>query len=761
MKRGCYWILVSVLSLVFTQCTQSEVVKTLDEQTQDVRFAGNIRMSKLLDSLSAVASIHTNYYLSGKRAAYMLQQKPQFKNLRESVIWHTKYALELLNSGNAYGAISVLEEMLDGIEGTQDEKIKRPLLKVTYETLAVCYLRLGEDDNCIANHNDESCIVPLSKNAIHTKRKGSEMARSIYLGLLQNFPDDYQTKWLFNIACMTLGMYPHDVPKEFFIDFGALEPQNIKFNALQNRATALGVDVGGLSGAGIVEDFNNDGYSDIFCSSYGIKDPVKLFLADGKGGFTDATKSSQLHYISGGLNAKQADFNNDGFIDILLLRGAWLDEGGEWPNSLLRNNGDGTFSDVTFEAGMGTHFYPTETATWADVNNDGWVDVFIANENNAKNAHPCELFVNNGDGTFTDKAKAWGMAGNFGYAKAANFADFNSDGWMDLFLGCLGQENYVFMNRGKSENGDIKFENIAKKAGLTKPLMSFPAIVEDFDHNGFPDILTTSFPMDRLDHVAEDVAKEILGISDKVEKTKLFLNYGNERFVDVSKSWGIDKMIYAMGLNSGDLNNDGFIDIYAGTGAFAFTTLVPNRVFLNNQGKGFVEVTTKSGMGHLQKGHGVGFGDLDNDGDQDVYITLGGAVEGDDAHNALFINTNESKNWIRLKLVGKKYSNTLGARVKLTLIKNNQQVVRYFTVGAGGTFGSNSQDLEIGLGDFEKIDNIEVRWPGRAVEVFKGFKHNSAYQLEEGKPNPKVLKLNPMPLMLSKVGTNAACCDKE
>jgi hypothetical protein len=496
---------------------------------------------------------------------------------------------------------------------------------------------------------------------------------------------------------------------------------------------------------------------DVFASSYGIKDNVTLFFSDGKGGFTDMTDSAQLRGITGGLNAKQADFNNDGFMDILLLRGAWLDVGGEWPNSLLRNNGDGTFSDVTFEAGMGSSFYPTETAAWADVNNDGWVDVFIANENNDKNAHPCELFVNNGDGTFTDKAKDWNMDGNFGYAKAANFADFNNDGWMDLFLGCLGQPNYLFMNRGKQPNGELKFINIASKAGVTSPNMSFPAIVVDFDHNGFPDILSTSFPLDRLDYVAQDVGEEMLGITSKVEKTRLFLNQGNETFKDVSKEWNIDKMIYAMGLNSGDLNNDGWIDIYAGTGAFAFTTLVPNRVFLNRGGKGFDEVTMQSGMGHLQKGHGIGFGDLDNDGDQDVYITLGGAVEGDVAHNALFVNPNTGNNWLRIQLRSKENKNSVGARVRVTgKLATGKVQSWHHTVGDGGTFGSNSMELELGLGAVSEIVEVRIDWPGRKTEVYNGVGINKAWIFHEGLVKAQLRKLKHNPLM----GNSArkACC---
>lgn len=748
---------VAVLGMFVFSCQENKKSLEFDKNQADLRFEGNRQMALILDSLNTVANFQTNYFLSGKRAEQLLINKPAFKSGKEAIVWNLKYAFELLNSGNAHGAIKEIETFLKDFNGSDQEKIRIPQFKSLYELLAVAYLRHGENENCVANHNSESCILPLKGKAIHVKKNGSQQAMRYYTMLLEVYPDDIQLKWLFNIAAMTLGDFPQGVPEKFRIDFAAVDTKVTGFTPLYNAATDLGVDVKGLSGAGIIEDFNGDGFMDVFASSYGIQDNATLFFSDGKGGFIDVTDSAQLRGITGGLNAKQADFNNDGFMDILLLRGAWLDEGGEWPNSLLRNNGDGTFSDVTFAAGMGSSFYPTETATWADVNNDGWVDVFIANENNDKNAHPCELFINNGDGTFTDKAKDWGMDGNFGYAKAANFADFNNDGWMDLFLGCLGQPNYLFMNRGKQPNGELKFENIASKAGVTLPNMSFPAIVVDFDHNGYPDILSTSFPLNRLDYVAQDVGEEMLGIPNKVEKTKLFLNQGNENFKEVSKEWNIDKMIFAMGFNSGDLNNDGWIDVYAGTGAFAFTTLVPNRVFLNRGGKGFDEVTMGSGMGHLQKGHGIGFGDLDNDGDQDVYVTLGGAVEGDDAHNALFVNPNTGNHWLRLQLRSRENKNSIGARVRVTgkTASGNLQNW-YHTVGDGGTFGSNSVELEIGMGAVTEILEVRIDWPGRKREIYKGFDINKAWICKEGVIKPQIRKLKHNPLK-GNSGSKACC----
>jgi len=482
-------LFVSVIAVGFFSACNSNV-----DPKNDPRFDGNRAMVKLLDSLNQNADPDINYYLSGRRAARMMEKKHNYTNGVDIIKWEAKYCFELLNAGSTEEGIKTLTAMINNYQGGPEKALKDPEFKVVFDLLAVGYLRMGENDNCVSNHNSASCILPLKSKAFHKNTKGSLSAIDIYTQLLRVYPDDLQSRWLMNIAYMTLGKYPTEVPKEYLIPFDALDEKVEGFVPFENLAVDLGVDVNGLAGAAMTEDFNNDGHLDIFCSSYGLNDNVKLFMSDGKGGFVDETDKAMLMGITGGLNAKQADFNNDGFMDILVLRGAWLDKGGEWPNSLLKNNGDGTFSDITISAGI-LSFCPTETASWADVNNDGLLDFFIANENNNDNQFPCELYINNGNETFSNVAKEWGLAGNFGYAKAAIWSDFNNDGLQDLFISCLNYDNKLFMNRGRIGNSKkFKFENIADKAGVTLPKQSFPAIVFDYNNDGLEDIFCTSFP---------------------------------------------------------------------------------------------------------------------------------------------------------------------------------------------------------------------------------------------------------------------------
>jgi hypothetical protein len=173
-----------------------------------------------------------------------------------------------------------------------------------------------------------------------------------------------------------------------------------------------------------MEDFDGDGYLDIVASSLWLGDQIHYFRNNGDGTFEERTEAAGLTGITGGLNISHADYNNDGHADILILRGAWLASFGRHPNSLLRNKGDGTFEDVTVSAGL-LSFYPTQVGIWGDFNNDGWIDLFIGNESVTVTGlynilrpgildvpeylprlgyHPCELFLNNGNGTFTNVA---------------------------------------------------------------------------------------------------------------------------------------------------------------------------------------------------------------------------------------------------------------------------------------------------------------------------------------------------------------------
>jgi hypothetical protein len=194
------------------------------------------------------------------------------------------------------------------------------------------------------------------------------------------------------------------------------------------------------------------------------------------------------------------------------------------------------------------------------------------------------------------------------------------------------------------------------------------------------------------------------------------------------------------------LDNDGWLDFYLGTGNPDLSTLIPNRMFRNAEGNFFQDVTTAGGFGHLQKGHGIAFADLDHDGDQDVYAVMGGALTGDNYRNALFLNPGNTNHWLKLKLVGHQSNQAgIGAKIKVTVASPAGRRDIYKTVNSGGSFGSSPLRQELGLGDATSITSVEVHWPTSGIrQVFEGLQLDRAYQLKEGDSTSVALHLKPL-----------------
>jgi len=312
---------------------------------------------------------------------------------------------------------------------------------------ALCHLRAGERANCLANHNADSCLFPIQGGGVHQLQDGSRAAAAELTALLTKFPGDLRARWLLNIAHMTLGEYPDKVPARWLIppDRFAAEDDIGRF---PDVAGALGLAVNDLAGGAVMEDFDRDGFLDLMVSSWGFdeRDQLRVFRSNGDGTFTERTEQAGLTGLVGALNLIHGDYDNDGFADVLAMRGAWLFTEGHFPFSLLRNNGDFTFTDVTEEAGL-LHFKPTQTAVWFDYNGDGWLDIFVGIESAARETNRCELYRNNGDGTFTECAAEHGVD-VLSYVKSVASGDFNNDGRPDLFLSGLGGQRILFRNDG-------------------------------------------------------------------------------------------------------------------------------------------------------------------------------------------------------------------------------------------------------------------------------------------------------------------------
>lgn len=684
------------------------------------------------------------YYLNTERAAEVRRQIAAETDDPHARL-QTALAVELLNAGQTEAAIDVINRLIDQKNGRAALSAESRRLN---DMLAIAYLRLGEEQNCIGNHAAEACILPLQGGGIHKLMKGSSEAIPVYQRLLDVYQNDYRSRWLMNVAYMTLGHYPHAVPGDVLIP--GLSPAAGLVPRFPNIAADVGLHHRGLAGGISIEDFNNDGFLDLFITSHRLQDTVRFLLNDGKGGFIDQTYEAGIAGLAGGLNVVHADYNNDGFVDILILRGAWLGPQGGHPNSLLKNNGDGTFKDVTVAAGLRS-YHPTQTAAWGDFNNDGWLDLYIGNERSNRwlaawqqssstsdaVRQASELYMNNGDGTFTDVAPQLGLDAEL-FVKGVAWGDANNDGLPDLYLSVMGGPNRFYMNRGGTSLADWQFEEVAGPAGVHEPFFSFPVWFWDFDNDGWLDLCVGNSDLRRLDHAGADLAREYLGLPVQTEMPRIYRNNGDETFTDVTTSTGMNHVLFAMGGNYGDLDNDGFEDMYFGTGAPDFRSLVPNRMFLNRDGAAFEEVTLSGGFGHLQKGHGIAFGDLDRDGDQDIYAVMGGAYEGDVFQDALFENPGSATlpAWTVLELVGERANaSAIGARVQVTVTRQDGTERRlHRVVSTGGSFGASSLQLEIGLGDAVSLDEVRIIWPDaeRSIERHTALALNRAYRLKQG-----------------------------
>jgi hypothetical protein len=648
------------------------------------------------------------------------------------------YATELMNAGrneDSVKAWDVFEEMVKSFSPEMWAQGGAGILL----RKATAYMRMGEEQNCHLLNNADSCLLPIKGQGIHQKRMGSTRAIETLMTVLDKEPDNLSARWLLNIAHMTLGSYPAGVPKKFLIE-PSVFASDYPLPRFPNVARQVGVDVFAVSGGAILDDFDNDGRLDLMVSSMGFADQMRYFHNSGDGTFEERTESSGLLGEVGGLNMIQADYDNDGFVDVLVLRGGWLGRDGRFPLSLLRNNGDGTFSDVTKAAGL-LRFAPTQTAVWLDYDGDGWLDLFVGNESGKDDPYPCHLFHSNRDGTFTDVAKEVGVD-VVGFVKGVVSADYDNDGRPDLFLSLMGGDKILFHNDGAREGQPWHFTDVAKAAGVTEPLASFGALFFDYDNDGWPDLFVTGYGgVASLHDQAQSVAADYLGLPTTADRGRLYHNRGDGTFENVTKAMGLYKVVPTMGLNFGDLDNDGWLDMYLGTGNPDFTSVVPKRMFRNDGGKRFQDVTTAGDFGHLQKGHAICFGDINNDGHQDVFEELGGAYLSDKAYSALYLNPGNENLWIGLDLEGV-HSNrsAIGARIAVTVAGKHGSRTIHRTVGSGGSFGGNPLRQHVGIGDAQRVVSVVVRWPATGeTQTFADLKPGHWFRIREGVSEARML----------------------
>lgn len=484
-----------------------------------------------------------------------------------------------------------------------------------------------------------------------------------------------------------------------------------------------------MTGGVAVFDYNNDGLLDLyFCNGAHLPDLNKadpkfhnrLYRNNGDGTFTDVTEQAGVAGSRYAIGAATADYDNDGFQDLLIT--------GANGYQLFHNNGNGTFTDVTDRAGL-RRVHPELASTfsaaagWFDYDNDGHLDLIIVNyvkwtiqtepicmssgihaycSPDSYEGLPNLLFHNNGDGTFTDVSEQSGIFKHVGKGMGVAFADYDNDGFVDMFISNDTFRNFLFHN-----NGNGTFTEVGLLAGVAYPetgrsVAGMGVDFRDIDNDGLPDIFETAMYNDNF---------------------LLFKNIGKGEFDYATPSSGIGAASHhltAWGTGIFDFDNDGWKDIFTANAAILDNQeevshspyWLPNSVFKNNRNGTFTDVSKLAGSGFaVPAAHrGAAFGDLNNDGRIDIVVNCLNARP-----EILMNRSSNSNHWLLIDLVGT-ISNRdgLGARIKLVTTEGVQYNHATTSVGYGS---SSDKRVHFGLGAATQIDQIEIKWPSGIQQI--------------------------------------------
>jgi hypothetical protein len=490
-------------------------------------------------------------------------------------------------------------------------------------------------------------------------------------------------------------------------------------------------------------DYDNDGYLDVYFVNGAAIPSLKkegpaywnrLYHNNRDGTFTDVTAKAGVAGAGYGIGVAVGDYDNDGWPDLYVVNVT--------KNQLFRNNHDGTFTDVTDQAGVGGGMLDGKkmwsvSALWLDYNNDGLPDLFVSNyckwevnkdpfcgprSDQRSYCHPKNyaplpntLYRNNGDGTFTDVSAETGVSRHYGKGMGAVMADYDGDGFMDIFVANDTLPNFLFHNIGGK-----RFEEVALESGVAYPesasaISGMGADFRDVDNDGRPDLWHTAI---------------------ENESFPLYLNRGGD-FLEVTGKSLLLKTRTMSGWSNGifDFDNDGWKDLFVARGNVLDNVTMfsnrryeePNSVFRNLGNGRFQDVSAEAGA-DFQKAashRGAAFGDIDNDGRVDVVVNvLNGKAKY--FHNL----SRPDRHWILLKLVGTKSNRMgLGAQIRITGEDGLKQYNQVTT--AVGYACSSDPRVHFGLGASKTVREIEIKWPSGIRQTLRNIAADQILTIEE------------------------------
>ena len=524
-------------------------------------------------------------------------------------------------------------------------------------------------------------------------------------------PGNERARSLLWLSAQKLGGYPEFVPASCRMEVKAgYEPTTVHYDDIGTR---IGLDKTSAGRGVAIFDFDNDGLLDILVAA--AHGGCTLYRNRGDGYFEDVSISSGLDKCVNGFAVTAGDYDNDGYTDLFVTRLGFY--GGE--GQLFHNNGDGTFTDVTAQAGLKV-WGPAFTAAWVDYDGDGHLDLFIANNLGGlfDRKTPNRLFRNNGDGTFTEVTEEAGLSTIWPTIGCA-WGDYDNDGRPDLFLSNALGRSQLFHN-----NGDGTFTDVSQRAGVAELAFGSPAFWFDYDNDGWMDVAQFVWS----DH--EDMVHTLRTGAAPADGSPMRIYHNNRdgTFKMLNREIGIDGCFGTMSGNAGDVNNDGHLDLVLGNGSPKMDRMDP-MVLMETDGQRFRNTTFAAGLPFTGKSHGVTLADLFGDGRLSIIVGAGGAYPGDLLTTSVFYPRELPGNYLNVRLAGVKSNRSaIGARVVLEAGGRKQ----YREVSGGSNFGCLPFEQHFGLAAIEAVDAIEVRWPSGLVQRFEGLPANRTLEFTEG-----------------------------
>lgn len=527
---------------------------------------------------------------------------------------------------------------------------------------------------------DYKSAVQAYKTAIDVLPIGSPLRpvrlwnlRLAYTALHKRYPGDLDTNYIFDVQLTG-------------------NTETLEFTDVAHR---MGVDKIDRGRGGSWADLNGDGYLDLF--SVGIHSPHGVYLREADY-FVEIEHRSSLDDLIGGWATAIADYDNDGNLDVYVTRDAWE---GPKKNSLYSNDGNAHFTDLADDFGVADKD-DSFTAAWGDINSDGWLDLYVANGVTGSGA-PNKLFVNQDGKNFNERGNDW-RVDDTGTSLGIALGDYDLDGDLDVYVSNVSGANKLYKNNGSS------FSDITHIAGVEKPLNgSYIPLFFDSDSDGDLDLFVSAMSY------YEDVVESIKSSEPTFRNpAHLYRNNGKDRFTERAVEAGLGRSYGAMGAGAGDLDNDGLADLYLANGGPLMARFEPNALFLKRE-DAYIEIGQQAGVANLGKGHGVAFADINEDGNLDIYLGSGGHYPGDVWPNSLYLNSGTQFNSISINLMGSENNQfSIGANVTV----HSGQYSRIQRLDAGSGFGStNSYLLHYGLGVHDRIDSVFVSWPSGKQET--------------------------------------------